>query len=191
MSAFAKLPLFRVKDSALIEAELWNLSSKHISDFETFWKQRLLNSSEEDSHWSWIDKFLKLATPNYERYALECESITQGLMVLELDCYRSLLEPNKNLVYVDYLTIAPWNRRSIENPPMYKGIGSSLLNFAITRSFDLDYKGRLGLHSLPNAEDFYKRFGMVDFGYDSKKQGLRYFEISSDTAREILSQGSS
>ena len=190
MNAIAKLPLFRVKDSALVEAELCNLSSKHISDFETFWKQRLQNSSEEDSHWSWIDKFFKLSTPNYERLALECEAITQGLMILELDCYRSLLESTKNLVYVDYLTIAPWNRRSIENPPMYKGVGSSLLKLAIERSFDLDYKGRIGLHSLPGAENFYRKFGMVDLGYDSNKQGLRYFEISSDQAEKILSQSS-
>ncbi|MEH1830576.1 MAG: GNAT family N-acetyltransferase [Nostoc sp.] len=124
--------------------------------------------------------WLQATTKTYERLALECEAITQGLMILELYCYRSLLASTKNLVYVDYLTIAPWNRRSIENPPMYKGVGSSLLKFAIEHSFDLDYKGRIGLHSLPGAENFYAKFGMVDLGYDSNKQGLRYFEISSD-----------
>ncbi|WP_375469314.1 hypothetical protein [uncultured Nostoc sp.] len=90
-------------------------------------------------------------------------------MILELDCYRSLLESTKNLVYVDYLTIPPWNRRSIENPAMYKGVGSSLLKFAIEHSFDLNYKGRIGLHSLPGAENFHRKFGMVDLGYDSNK----------------------
>ncbi|MEH2393829.1 MAG: GNAT family N-acetyltransferase [Nostoc sp.] len=73
---------------------------------------------------------------------------------------------------------------------MYKGVGSSLLKFAIEHSFYLDYKGRLGLHSLPGAENFYRKFGMVDLGYDSNKQGLRYFEISSDQAEKILSQSS-
>lgn len=117
-----------------------------------------LHSSEEDSHWSWIDKIFKLSTPNYKRLALECEAITQGLMILKLDCYRSLLESTKNLVYVDYLTICPWNRRSIENSPKYKGVGSSLIKFAIQHSFDLDYKGRIGLYSLPGTENFHSKF---------------------------------
>ncbi|MEH1889559.1 MAG: hypothetical protein V7K92_08885 [Nostoc sp.] len=90
-------------------------------------------------------------------------------MILELDCYCSLLESTKNLVYLDYLTIALWNRRSIENPPIYKGGGSSLLKLAIERSFDLDYKGRICLHSLPGAENFYRKFEMVNLGYDSNK----------------------
>ncbi len=141
-----------------------------------------------DRHWSWNDKFLKLSTPNYERFALECELITQGFIILELDSYRSRLDPPKNLVYVDYLTVAPWNSRSLEAVVMYKGVGSILLKFAIERSFDLGYQGRLGLHSLPSAEKFYQKLKMIDFGYDLNKEKLKYFELSSDQANNILNQ---
>ena len=180
------LKLQRDRDTTPVDAELVNLSVKHLADFDTFWKSRLQASVEEDRHWDWVNKYLKLKTPNYERYALECESITQGLMLLELDCHRCHLDAGKNLVYIDYLATAPWNRPSIQNPPDYKGVGTALFTLAVKRSFDLDYKGRLGLHALPLAEAFYTKLGMVDFGYDSDKQNLKYFELSSDKALEIM-----
>ncbi len=133
--------LFRVSDNQIVDAVLLDLSQKHIADFETFWKPRLKSSQEEDSHWDWLKKDLLTATPNYEKYALECEQITQGLMILELDCHRSRLESGKSLVYLDYLSTAPWNRPSIQDPPSYKGIGTTLFSFAISRSMDLEYKG--------------------------------------------------
>ena len=178
--------LLRVGDTKVVDANLLNLSSKHLADFDTFWKPRLQTSTAEDRHWDWVNKYLNLSTPNYENYALECENITQGLMILELDCHRSRLESGKNLVYIDYLSTAPWNRPSIQNPPSFKGVGTTLFTFAIERSFDSGYKGRLGLHALPEAEAFYAKLKMVDFGYDAEKQNLKYFELSKDKALELV-----
>jgi Acetyltransferase (GNAT) domain len=181
-----KLKLLRVSDSKKIDADVLDLSDKHLADFDTFWLPRL-HDSEEDSHWDWRKKSLFLSTLNYEKHALECENITQGLMILEIDYHHSRLEPGKNLVYVDYLATAPWNRPSIQDPPMYRGVGTALLMFAIKRSFDLEYKGRVGLHALPLAEKFYKKIGLVDFGADAEKQGLSYFELSVNEALKIIS----
>jgi hypothetical protein len=180
------IKLLRVCGSKVVDADLLDLSPKHLADFETFWKPRLQSSSEEDSHWNWVNKYLKSATPNYERYALECENITQGLILLELDCYRSRCESGRSLVYVDFLATAPWNRCSIQNPPSYKGVGMALVTYAVKRSFDLGYKGRLGLHALPLAEAFYAKLGMVDFGLDAGKENLKYFELPSDKAEEFI-----
>jgi hypothetical protein len=183
-----KLKLLRISDSGKIDADILDLSDKHLADFDTFWLPRLQDSEEEDSHWNWQKKSLFLATPNYEKYALECENITQGLMILEIDYHRSRVESGKNLVYIDYLATAPWNRPSIQNPSMYRGIGTALLFFAIKRSFELEYKGRIGLHALPLAETFYKKIGLVDFGADTSKQGLSYFELSSNEALKIINR---
>jgi hypothetical protein len=183
-----RLKLLNVSDSKKIEADILDLSDKHLADFDTFWLPRLQDSKEEDSHWNWQKKSLFLSTPNYEKYALECANITQGLMILEIDCYRSRLESGKNLVYVDYLATAPWNRPSIQNPPMYRGIGTALLLLAIKCSFDLEYKGRIGLHALPLAEKFYQKIGLVNFGADAEKQGLSYFELSSDEALKRMNR---
>jgi hypothetical protein len=43
------------------------------------------------------------------------------------------------------------NRQLIQRPPKLKGVGTALLVFARTRSMELGYKGRVGLHSLPGV----------------------------------------
>jgi Acetyltransferase (GNAT) domain len=167
-----------------IDAMLLEMSQKHLADYETFWKQRLARS-EEDAHWNWDKKyeFLRLQ-PSYEKYAVEVKNITQGLMFIELDMHRSRLDEGKNVVYVEYLSTAPWNRASAP-ARSYRGIGSGLLSYAIERSVELEYGGRVGLHALPRAKGFYEGFGMKRFGPDAEKEALEYFEMASDKALEI------
>lgn len=107
-------------------------------------------------------------------------------MLLEIDSHRSRLEPGKNLVYLNHLAAAPWNRPSIQNPATSRGVGTALFTLAVERSVSLEYKGRVGLHSLPRVEKFYKQIGMIDFGINANKQNFKYFELSTDRAIEIL-----
>ena len=44
------------------------------------------------------------------------------------------------------------------------------------RSEELEYGGLVRLHSLPAAEMFYRKMGMVDGGADAEKENLTYFE---------------
>lgn len=176
-----QVKLLRSRDRQVVDASLTKLLDRHLDDFEVFWKARLLPSSEEDSHWDWAMKHNATASYlSYEKYALECDRVTQGLMMLELDSHRSRLEQGKSMVYIDYLATAPWNRRSIQELPDYKGVGSVLVRFAILRSHDLEYHGRVGLHALPRAIDFYTRLGMKNFGPDPEKQNLHYFELDGE-----------
>ncbi len=107
-------------------------------------------------------------------------------MILEIDIHRSHVEPMKNLIYLDFFATAPWNRPKLKNPPDYKGVGIALFIFAVSRSFDLEYNGRVGLHSLPAAESFYQKIEMNDFGCDPNYENLRYFELSINVALEII-----
>lgn len=178
--------LLRVRDNQVICANLLPMSDKHLADFETFWKPRLQKTEEEDRHWDWAKKHrVTDVSPSYERYALECDHITQGLMLLEIDHHHSRLESGKSLVYLDYLATAPWNRSSGDNTPDYRGIGTALFTLALERSIALEYRGRIGLHALPRAEGFYNQLQMVDFGCDASKQNLKYFELSVDGATKI------
>lgn len=171
------IKLLRVKDNLAVNAKLMTLTKKHLDDFETFWKSRLQTSDEEDGHWDWIKKNqFTLLSSDYEKYAIECEQITQGLMMLEVSNHYSKQNPNQRIVYVDFLATAPWNRISLKDPPDYKGVGSIFLEFSKQRSIELGYKGRVGLHALPKAENFYKKKGMIDFGIDTTKENLIYFE---------------
>ena len=55
-------------------------------------------------------------------------------------------------------------------------MGSALLRFARFRSEELGYGGLVGLHSLPAAQMFYRKMGMIDGGADAEKENLTYFE---------------
>lgn len=170
------IKLLRTKDNLAVDATLLSLTDKHLDDFETFWKSRLQNSDEEDGHWDWVQKNqYTLFASDYEKYAIECEQITQGLMMLEVSNHFSR-NNSAPIVYVDFIATAPWNRYSLKNPPDYKGVGSTLLEFSRQRSVELGYEGRVGLHALPQAENFYKKKGMIVFGIDINKENLLYFE---------------
>ena len=89
------------------------------------------------------------------------------------------LDDRNPLVYVEYLASALWNRRSLEDPPFFEGVGIALLFFARQRSVELGYGGRVGLHSLPNSEAFYHRCNMPNYGPDPDKDELVYFEYGT------------
>jgi hypothetical protein len=66
-------------------------------------------------------------------------------------------------------------------------VGTVLLGEAIRLSAESGFEGRIGLHSLPQAERFYRTaLGMSDLGNDPAYDGLRYFEYNSSTANEWL-----
>jgi hypothetical protein len=69
--------------------------------------------------------------------------------------------------------------------PRFKGIGRILLGAAISLSFHEEFAGRIGLHALPQAEDWYRHVcGMTDLGVDGKK--MRYFEMTEAQAKAFL-----
>ncbi|MCL2716575.1 MAG: GNAT family N-acetyltransferase [Alphaproteobacteria bacterium] len=107
----------------------------------------------------------------------------------QVDLTRLCREPGqvgKPLVYVDYLEVAPWNRRKLEAKPRLIGVGTALMTAAVMLSFDEGFEGRLGLHSLPQADAFYRQMGMRDLGEDAKYQNLKYFEMTEERTREFL-----
>jgi len=98
-------------------------------------------------------------------------------------------QKDTTIVYIPFLSTAPWNDIEIVPTPSYRGCGTILLEEATVYSTRLGYKGRVGLHSLPQAEEFYRdRCKMSDLGPDPdpEHQGLRYFEFTKDEAQKFL-----
>jgi hypothetical protein len=174
------VPLIRVGDRSLVSACLMKLEPKHLNDFSNFWWERLQTQEDEDQYWDWVQKeriyLMGTLSSIYEGYAIECEQMTQGMMLLQTGGYRSQVEPDRRLVYVHSLATAPWNRMTNPEPNGFRTVGGTLLEFARSRSETLGFNGLVGLHSLPRAEGFYRKMGMRDSGFDSNKDGLRYFE---------------
>ncbi|NJR32079.1 MAG: GNAT family N-acetyltransferase [Chamaesiphon sp. CSU_1_12] len=173
------MPLIRVRDASSIVGSLVTLTTKHLNDFSAVWREQLKTSADEDQYWDWEQKqriYLAGGAGIYEGYAIECERLTQGMMILQVKGYRSQIDANRRLVYVHSLATAPWNRISNPDPNGFRAVGSALLRFARFRSEELDYGGLVGLHSLPTAEIFYRKMGMIDGGSDAAKENLTYFE---------------
>lgn len=145
------------------------------------WLAELRRHAEEDASWSWreVCREARINEQNgvgrYEEYALLCRKELQALMQIEVAAHRSQ-RSGAGLVYVEYVSVAPWNRRSIQDPPQFAGCGTVIISMAVKRSIALGFGGVIGLHSLQGAEGFYRRMGMNDFGPDKTENGHRYFE---------------
>ena len=174
----------------LISADLYDsILPKHLDDHEQQWQPLTASQETEHGHWDWRRKMAYYSAQLcYQSFAIECSGTTQGLMIVNtMERGRIRSQANKHLVYVEYLEAAPWNRGST---PTYKGIGTVLIAAAIQLSIEEGNRGRIGLHSLPQADSFYRdRCGMTDLGPDASydpKVPLRYFEMTEAQAVSYL-----
>jgi hypothetical protein len=173
-----EVQLIRSIDGKSIPAWLMPLAAKHSADFKTFWKEQLVGSTDEDQYWDWERKkqiYLASGIGLFEGYAIECDRMTQGMMIIQTRGYRSRVDPQQKLVYVHSIATAPWNRVNLD-PLGFRAVKRTLLQFAQFRSEELGYDGSVGLHSLPSAEEFYRKMSMIDGGADPEKENLNYFE---------------
>lgn len=157
----------------------------------TLWPQTL--------HWNWADKASKLAgyAPGpfsaFRLFGIKAFEKWQGvLLACCIGHHARLKEPGRDLVYIEYVETAPWNWRvpQIEQIPALRGVGLQLIDLAIRWSMDLGFRGRVGLHALPQSDSFYRgNCRMEDLGPDPKYSGqLRYFELSEMRAAEFLNE---
>ena len=144
----------------------------------------------EDAHWLWHEKVHKRTGQlQWESYAVRCDGRTQGLMYLDmLRRCRLPSQHNLHMIYIDLLATAPWNRPGLAPHPKYRGVGGVLMTEAILHSVAEDFGGRIGLHSLPQAEEYYRmQWRMESLGPDANYHGLTYFEMTTERATEFLS----
>ena len=136
----------------------------------------------EDAHWEW-DKFMDWPTFYPERfavYAVEAADELQGLRMLEV----SEDEVAQYGFHALRLSTAPWNR-----PPFrrYQGVGSLLVGIAILRSQLDAHGGCVHCESLPGAEAFHERNGMVVFD-ELSVEGLQRYRFTAEKGRDFLTR---
>lgn len=141
-------------------------------------------------HWNWELKaahyFGLLA---YQFFGIECEGKIQGISLVGTEGKACQLpnQQGKPLVYVHYIATAPWNDGSFTDAPRFGMIGSLFIAAAAQLSLESGFRGRVGLHSLPQADAFYgDSCGMTDLGPDASAHGLRYFEMTPEQADAYL-----
>lgn len=133
----------------------------------------------EHGHWDWRYKSDSVETGYHRLIAIECNDQAQGLMAILAMPRRSRLGKG-HVIYVDFLESAPWNLKAVTTKPKYFGVGTVLIADAIRVSHEAGLGGRIGLHSLPQAEDFYERHCKMKRGpADSAYYDLTYFEYTN------------
>jgi hypothetical protein len=199
--------LLDVAGGHLVAAELWDaITEQQLADWEAEWTPELLKALQrmhragvqrrlwpQSRHWDWRRKAAALqGMLAHPGFSILCGGVTQGMMIVDTATKRCRIDGQKgqHLVYVEFVEAAPWNRPELFNPPRYRGIGSVLLRAAIALSQQEEFKGRIGLHSLPQANSFYANTcGMTDLGIDPSYEGLRYFEMTPEQAGAFIAKG--
>lgn len=155
--------------------------------------ESLAEINAEDDHWEWGKKSIAAVKDPlvFDIFVLECSGSTQAIMLVRkggVKCFsRHSDHPRAPLIYVDFLSTAPWNRPRLVAEPVYKGCGRVMISTAISLSLEEEMQGRIGLHALPGAEAFYRdQIKMTDFGKDTDYRGLRYFELPSSQAKQFF-----
>lgn len=155
---------------------------------EEKWEELLGRFGAPDEHWEWRTKCTIAPGTNREILSLLNASEVEAAMVL-LSGKLSREVPPRPIVYVDFVAVAPWNRREIQNPQRFRHLGTVMLGAAVARSISQGLDGRCGLHSLPQSEGFYRHHGMTDLGIDAGYGSLRYFEFTDQSARTFIDEG--
>jgi len=203
------IEIFDLVKQAVVEAEL--VDEVTTDDFlvtQLEWRPVVIEATRElvrlrspdlvpgHFHWDWTRKAAQLELLAVSFIAIRCDGSLQGLMKIETvghDC-RLPEQAGKPLVYIDYLETAPWNVKSLmkalDRPTRYGGVGSRLVEAAVRRSLAEEFRGRVGLHSLPTSERFYiEACGMTPVGRDPAKQNLLWCEFTPEQAEAFLTKG--
>lgn len=182
------------KSAGLVEAGLFDeITPAHLNLWDRAWVPAMQDycagappgEKPEDSHWDWRRKSRAYrGMLGYSSFALVCRDELQGLMMTnDVTSARLAGQFGKPQIYVEFVATAPWNRPKLQDPPRYRGVGQVFILAAIETSCEAGFKGRIGLHSLPDAESFYEqRCGFHRLGPDSSHQNLTYFEMTETQA---------
>lgn len=202
--------LFNTERDEPEAGELWDaITEQQLADWEAEWLPELFKAVQklhragvarkhwpQSRHWNWRRKTEALqGMLAHQGFSLVCGGVTQGLMFLDTTTKRCRIDTQKgkNLVYVEFVENAPWNRKELLfDPPRYRGIGSVLMRAAIELSREVEFKGRVGLHSLPQSNSFYANTcGMSDLGVDPDPDysPMRYFEMTPEQAEAFIRKG--
>jgi ribosomal protein S18 acetylase RimI-like enzyme len=122
--------------------------------------------------------------------ALEVAGSVEALMQLKIGhVVRCPGECRPPLVYISFLEVAPANLTAVAiaptRPRRGRGLGSAMVRLSCDASRQRGYEGRVGLHSVAGAVDFYRRLGFRPLDCSNEYHEL-YMELDADGARALL-----
>lgn len=174
---------FQQEWSLVLQERLQDIINKGKSNEETL--QMINDSHVGDVGWNWTRKILFCQSDQYEWFFVKIEEKVEAVCIL-LHPHNSRID-SKNIFYVDYLAVAPWNRNTSYGDRKYASLGTQLLSVCCNQTqIDLPYRNGFSLHSLPQALTYYTGIGMQDYGIDSTKENLNYLEMDEKNSEQLV-----
>ncbi len=181
-----EIQILRANDNQTVDAKIVRLDFNDAREKidKTWWNLPNIDSQdiadEGDSHWSW-ENLVEIYGNQvlHECVAiLSIEDFLEGAMIYHFNA-KSKLEPGKGSVYVERVSSAPRNRNWLVNNPLYKGVGTVLLYWAVRESYNAGLRGRISLESLPTPSTvkFYKNKGFIRTDLTQSSNGLVDYEL--------------
>jgi hypothetical protein len=137
-----------------------------------------------DDHWDWFCKSLHFQSSDYEWFFLYAEGKPQAVCLI-YHPKQSVLSQH-NIFYIEYIAVAPWNRKNPIGNKKFLGLGEVLIQFIVNYAIKhLGLTLGFSLHSLPGAKRFYQSIGMQNIATEAK-DGLEFFEMPHDKALKYL-----
>lgn len=158
------------------------VNDKHLKDVVDLWEPWINDVREEMQRpqtnqpwvehvlWNWGEKIASVKELlTHKTFAVECKGVTQGLIRLRVDPTRDICRISEQqslpLVYIEYISVAPWNLPKIIVASQFSGVGMALFIQAIRVSIEEGFKGRIGLHAIPQSVSWYEnKCGMTNWG---------------------------
>ncbi len=169
-----------------VPAELrFDLTLADVAVAEGAWGPYRRAARVQHVHWNWLLKFGLLSGSNTTFVGVVCRGVMEGLAQIQVVGKSARLPPAAGdpLVFMEYVESAPWHLRPTAGHPRLRHIGSQLVRGAILISLRSGCAGRIGLHSLAQAEPFYRdKCRMTELGPDPGYNKMRYFEFTAADA---------
>lgn len=138
----------------------------------------------DDGHWSWFKKSTLFLGPQYVWFFLMAEQYPQGACLIHHP--KVSAADAREIFYIEYIAVAPWNRKNPMCSRTFKGAGTMLIKGAVNHAINtLKLEPGFSLHALPKAVDYYKAAGMRSFNA-LDKPNLPYFEMLESDIQKFL-----
>lgn len=197
MDILQHIKVQRVSDGQLVEASIVRLSPDHAPKMidEKWWDLPGISpediNNEGDSHWKWgwIAGQYSAGSVKECVAILSEDNYIEGALAYQFNT-RSALEPSEGTVYVGWLATAPRNRSWLVGSPVYRGIGTRLLYWAVRESYNAGLGGRISLESLPTPStiSFYEHKGFVRTDLSQPADDLVEYELPASAAQAWLKE---
>jgi len=140
-------------------------------------------------HWNWFNKSIHFKDESKVWFYLIIENEVQGICIISHPS-GAKLEAGE-VFYIEYLSSAPWNTTNPLAPKRYTGIGTTLMQCAISYGVNtLKLKYGFNLHAIRQAEGFYEKIGMKHISEHDKTEStgavLKFYEITAEATRALI-----